>query len=84
MLVTSKHVLNMTLLGLALWMSTIAAAASPVGEGVIEGVVVRAVDRSPVDGAEVVLRVKAGGQLLTAAETTADPKGRFRFEHLPG
>ena len=59
------------------------AANPPVGDGVIEGTVVRAIDQAPVPGAEVVLRAKIGGQLLAVAETTADAQGRFRFEHLP-
>jgi hypothetical protein len=59
------------------------AANPPVGDGVIEGTVVRAIDQAPVPGAEVVLRAKIGGQLLAVAETTADAQGKFRFEHLP-
>lgn len=59
-------------------------ATNPLaGDGVIEGAVVRALDQTPVSGAEVVLRAKVDGQLLPVAETTADAQGRFRFEHLP-
>ena len=49
----------------------------------IEGVVVRAADHTPVPRAEVVLRAKVDGQLLPVAETTADAQGRFRFAQLP-
>ena len=61
---------------------SVLTAVSPEGDGVIEGVVVRAADQTPVAGAEVVLRAKVGGQTLPAAETTADARGRFRFAHL--
>lgn len=56
---------------------------APLGNGVIEGVVINAADQTPVAGAEVVLRVKVNGQLQPVAETTADAGGRFRFEKLP-
>jgi hypothetical protein len=62
--------------------SSLLSAASPAGEGVIEGVVVRAAGQTPLPGAEVVLRAKIGGQLLPVAETTADARGRFCFRHL--
>lgn len=61
---------------------SILAAASPAGNGVIEGVVVRAADHAPLSGAEVMLRARIDGQWLPVAETTADARGRFRFEHL--
>jgi hypothetical protein len=61
---------------------TLGADASP-RDGVIEGVVVRAVDRTPVAGAEVVLRAKVDGQLVAVAERNADALGRFRFDRLP-
>jgi hypothetical protein len=61
---------------------SILAATSPAGEGVVEGVVVRAAGQMPVSGAEVVLRAKIDGQLVPVAETTTDARGRFRFEHL--
>jgi hypothetical protein len=62
--------------------SVLDAATTP-RDGVIEGVVVRAADHTPVSGAEVVLRAKVDGQLLPVAETTADAQGRFRFARLP-
>jgi hypothetical protein len=71
------------LLTLLILAGSVAAAGSPAGEGVIEGAVVRAVDQSAVAGAEVILRAKVAGQMLTVAETTADAQGRFRFERLP-
>ena len=52
-------------------------------DGLIEGTVVRAADHTPVPHAEVVLRAKLDGQLLTVAETTADAQGRFHFAQLP-
>jgi hypothetical protein len=59
-------------------------AANPLaGDGLIEGTVVRALDQTPLSGAEVVLRAKVDGQLLPVAEITADAQGKFRFEHLP-
>jgi hypothetical protein len=58
-------------------------AGQPVHDGMIEGVVVNAADQKPVPRAEVVLRAKVDGQLLTVAETTADAQGKFRFEQLP-
>ena len=61
---------------------SVLAAASPTGDGVIEGVVIRAVGQTPLPGAEVVLRAKIAGQWRPVAETTADAQGRFRFEHL--
>jgi hypothetical protein len=71
------------LLTLLLLVGSVASANQPVGDGLIEGTVVRAVDQSAVAGAEVVLRAKVGSQMLTVAETTADAQGRFRFERLP-
>jgi len=71
------------LLKLLMLVGSVAAANSPAGDGLIEGAVVRAVDQSAVAGAEVVLRAKVGGQMLTVAETTADAQGRFRFDRLP-
>jgi hypothetical protein len=65
-----------------LLMVSVLAAGPLDGDGVIEGVVVRAPDQTPVSAAEVVLRAKVDGQLLTVAETTADAEGKFRFEHL--
>jgi hypothetical protein len=62
---------------------SVLAANPPAGDGLIEGAVVRALDQTPVSGAEVVLRAKVDGQLMPVAETTADAQGRFRFEHLP-
>jgi hypothetical protein len=55
----------------------------PHRDGMIEGVVVRATDHTPVPHAEVVLRAKVDGQWLPVAETTADAEGRFRFKQLP-
>jgi hypothetical protein len=72
----------MLLIGLAVAGPAV-AGVPPVGDGVIEGVVVRAVDQTPVPGAEVVLRAKVDGQGVPAAQTKADAKGRFRFERLP-
>ena len=43
---------------------SVLAAASPTGDGVIEGVVIRAVGQTPLPGAEVVLRAKIAGQWL--------------------
>ena len=71
------------LLTLILLAGSALAGGSPGADGVIEGVVLRAVDRTPVAGAEVVLRAKYNGEMLSLAETTADAAGRFRFEHLP-
>ena len=62
--------------------SSLLSAASPAGEGVVEGIVLRAAGQTPLPGAEVVLRAKIGGQLLPVAETTADARGRFCFRHL--
>ncbi len=59
------------------------AASPPLRDGMIEGAVVNAADRTPVPRAEVVLRAKVDGQLLPVAETTADAQGRFRFTRLP-
>jgi hypothetical protein len=58
-------------------------ATPPLHDGVIEGVVVRAADHTPVARAEVVLRAKVNGRLVPVAETTADAMGRFRFAQLP-
>ena len=62
---------------------SVVAGVSPAGDGVIEGAVVRATDRMPMPGTEVVLRAKVGDQLLPVAETVADARGRFRFQNLP-
>jgi hypothetical protein len=59
------------------------ASGTPAGNGLIEGVVIRAIERTPVPRAEVILRVKIDGQWQPVAETTADAQGKFRFEHLP-
>ena len=74
--------------------SIAAAAEAPAHDGTIRGIVVNASDRrSPVGGAEVVLRMKLHGQLVPVAQTTADRQGRFvfrdlmigsRYEYLPG
>jgi LPXTG-motif cell wall-anchored protein len=45
--------------------------------------VVDAVDGRPVPEAVVVLRVAIDQQFVPAEETTADARGRFRFEDLP-
>ncbi len=71
------------LLTLVLLAGSAMASVSHAGDGVIEGVVVRAADRTPVPGAEVVLRAKVRDQLVPVAETIADAKGTFHFEHLP-
>ena len=71
------------LLNLLLLVGSVAAADAPADEGRIEGAVVRAVDRSPIGGAEVVLRAKVGGEMTLVAETTADAQGRFLFDKLP-
>ncbi len=62
---------------------SMAAGSSPAGGGLIEGIVVQAVNQSPVAGAEVVLRAKVGNRLVTVAEANADNHGRFRFMGLP-
>jgi hypothetical protein len=69
------------LLNLLLTISALAAGASG-GDGVIEGTVVRRADQTLVPGAEVVLRLKTGDELLPLAETVADARGRFRFDGL--
>jgi hypothetical protein len=72
-----------------------ASEMSPRWEGgQIRGIVVNASDGNrAAGGAEVVLRVKRYGQFLPAAQTTADPRGRFvfgdlllgeQYEYLPG
>jgi hypothetical protein len=71
------------LLNLVMLVGCTAVAASPAGEGLIEGTVVHAVDQSTVGGADVILRAKIEGRLVTVAETTTDAQGRFRFAHLP-
>ena len=54
------------------------------GEGAIRGTVLNASTAdAPVAKAEVVLRVHLEGQIVTVAETTADDRGCFCFEHLP-
>ena len=79
---TDQHEVHAMWLTLVLLTGSVLAADLPTDDGIIEGVVVRAADQSPVAGAEVVLRAGVDGQLLPVAETTADDQGRFRFEHL--
>ena len=62
--------------------SALMSADAAAGDGTIEGIVVRAADQTPVARAEVILRAKVDGQLVSVAETTAHAEGRFRFEHL--
>ncbi len=68
---------------LVLSIGSVLDANPPPRDGMIEGVVVRAANRTPVPNAEVVLRARVDGQLLAVAETTADAQGRFRFSQLP-
>jgi hypothetical protein len=50
----------------------------------IEGVVLNGTRNDiPVPGAKIVLRVGEDASLSPAAETTADPKGRFAFPNVP-
>jgi hypothetical protein len=59
-------------------------SAAAAGAGAIGGIVINGSrGRAPAAGAEVVLRADVDGQLLVAAETTADQEGRFCFEPLP-
>ncbi len=64
-------------------MGLLVALGTPADKGVVEGVVVRAVDQKSVDGAEVMLRAKAAGQWLLLAQTVSDSQGKFHFEDLP-
>jgi hypothetical protein len=60
-----------------------ALAGHSAGDGAIGGVVIKASDRTPAAGAEVVLRIKVEGQLAPLGQTTADAQGKFLFESLP-
>jgi hypothetical protein len=65
----------------------LAACLLPVqlddGQGTIGGVVAKAADRSPVAGAEVVLRRYIDGSFLPVAESTSDVDGKYYFRNLP-
>jgi hypothetical protein len=53
------------------------------GDGSISGIVVNASrGRTPAGGSEVILRLRLHGQFVPAAQTTADPQGRFSFQNL--
>jgi hypothetical protein len=61
-----------------------AAGAAPQPHGSIGGVVLNATrGNAPVPHADVVLRLRAAGQLALFRETKSDAEGRFFFAHLP-
>lgn len=53
------------------------------GPGTLGGIVVKAADQTPVEGAEVVLRQFVDGQLLPIAQTVSDADGKYYFRKLP-
>jgi hypothetical protein len=62
----------------------VAVAAAPQPQGSIGGVVLNATRGNvPVPQADVVLRIRAEGQLALFRETKSDAEGRFFFPHLP-
>jgi hypothetical protein len=59
-------------------------AASDAGGGTIAGTIVNAsAEKTPVNRAEVVLRVQAHGETLICGETISNEQGRFAFHNLP-
>jgi hypothetical protein len=61
-----------------------AAGAAARPQGSIGGVVLNATrGNAPVPQADVVLRIRAEGQLALFRETKSDAEGRFFFAHLP-
>lgn len=74
----------MTLLGVLFVVCAMPVQSAQPGEGSIGGIVRNGSEGElPVAGAEVVLRVAVDGQLMIAAEATADGEGRFLFAPLP-
>jgi hypothetical protein len=60
------------------------AATEPGGEATIAGTVRNAsAKNAPLARAEVMLRVRSGGEFVPYARTTADGQGRFEFRGLP-
>jgi hypothetical protein len=58
--------------------------AADAGNGTVSGIVVNASSaKTPVSGAEVVLRAEVHGESLICGETTSDEQGRFVFHDLP-